>query len=82
MTALAEQAAGPAPHWDRDRLAALGFVAPAVAALILLFVLPLALLFAASLRDGDSFSLAAYAKLFGEAYYLRVIWNSLRLAVC
>lgn len=80
MTALAEQATAPAPHWDRDRLAAMAFVAPAIASLILLFALPLALLFAASLHGAEGFSFAAYAKLFGEAYYLRAIWNSLRLA--
>ena len=80
MTALAHGT--PPTKWDRDKLAGLAFVAPACIALILLFALPLALLFAASLRSADGeISLAAYQKLFGETFYLRATWNSLRLAL-
>jgi putative spermidine/putrescine transport system permease protein len=82
LTAAAQGALAAPAKWDRDRFAALGFVAPSIVALIVLFVLPLALLFAASLGDADGgFSFTAYEKLFGEAFYLRAIWNSLRLAL-
>jgi putative spermidine/putrescine transport system permease protein len=82
LTAIAQKAAAPtAPRGDRDRLAALALVAPALAVLTLIFALPLALLFAASFHGENGLSFAAYGKLFGQAYYLRAIWNSLRLAL-
>jgi len=79
---------GPAPisaskpaYWDRERVAAIGFTAPAQFVLIVLFALPLALLLAASFKGPDGFSLAAYSKLLGTQYYLWTIWNSIRLAL-
>ena len=79
---------GPAPisaskpaYWDRERVAAVGFTAPAQFVLIVLFALPLALLLAASFKGPDGFSLAAYSKLLGTQYYLWTIWNSIRLAL-
>lgn len=68
-------------YWDRERLAAVGFTAPALFVLIILFALPLALPLAASFKGPDGFSLAAYGKLLGTQYYLWTIWNSVRLAL-
>jgi putative spermidine/putrescine transport system permease protein len=81
VTAAAQGAPAPAARWDRDRLAGWGFVAPALVILIALFVLPLVLLFASSVEGPEGFTLEAYGRLFGSAFYLRTIWNSLRLAL-
>jgi hypothetical protein len=43
-------------------------------------VVPLSALLALSLWAPSGLSLAAYQKLLGAAYYLGVIWNSLKLA--
>jgi putative spermidine/putrescine transport system permease protein len=78
-------AAQPAPTSARlvepERLAAIGFVAPALLVLLAAFVLPLCLLLAASVQGSSGLSLAEYGKLLGTSYYLGVIWNSLRLAL-
>ena len=67
---------------DRERWSAIGVTAPALLVLIVLFVVPLALLLATSFSSpSGGFSLAAYQKLLGKAYYLGVIWNSLKLAL-
>jgi putative spermidine/putrescine transport system permease protein len=69
------------PVIDRDRLATLALAGPAVLVLGLLFVVPLSALLALSLCAPPGLSLAAYQKLLGAAYYLGVIWNSLKLAL-
>jgi putative spermidine/putrescine transport system permease protein len=66
---------------DRERLLAIGFAAPALIVLLAVFALPLALLLAASVLGPSGISFAGYGKLLGTAYYLGVIWNSLRLAL-
>jgi putative spermidine/putrescine transport system permease protein len=81
VTIAAQETLAKPAKLDRDKIAAIGFVTPALFVLILLFALPLILLFAASLHGADGLSLHAYGKLFGEAYYLRAIWNSFRLAL-
>lgn len=68
------------PSGDRDRWLAIGFAAPAILVLMLLFALPLALLFSASVSGPAGVTLAEYEKL-AAAHYLGVIWNSLRLAL-
>ncbi|WP_257170006.1 ABC transporter permease [Bradyrhizobium sp. SRS-191] len=70
----------PAP--DRERLAALGFVAPSVLIIAVVFVLPLALLLGVSVLDSKGGPTTAhYVRLLGTPYYLGVIWNSLRLGL-
>jgi putative spermidine/putrescine transport system permease protein len=75
------QSSPKAMYWDRERVAAIGFSAPALFVLIVLFALPLALLLAASFKGPNGFSLEAYGKLLGTSYYLWIIWNSVRLAL-
>lgn len=70
-----------APRVSRERWLALALAAPALLILLFLFVLPLAKLLAASLSNAAGFTLDEYAKLLGTAYYLGVIWNSVRLAL-
>lgn len=66
---------------NRERRIALAFLAPAVLLLLVLFVLPLLFLLPAGIRAADGgFTLAAYAKLLGDSYYLGIIWNSLKFA--
>jgi putative spermidine/putrescine transport system permease protein len=68
-----------APSSERRR--ALLLAAPGLGLLLLLFIVPLALLLAVSVRGADGFSLASFGKLFGGAYYRGAIWNSLKLAL-
>lgn len=65
----------------RDLHRALLLAAPAVLVLAGLFVLPLLLLLRVSVMGEDGISFAAYAKLLGDAYYLGVIWNSVKFAL-
>jgi putative spermidine/putrescine transport system permease protein len=81
MTAVALDAPRQARAFDRERLAALGFSLPALLILAGAFALPLALLLGASVFGPDGLTLAHYRRLFGTAYYLGVIWNSLQLAL-
>jgi putative spermidine/putrescine transport system permease protein len=85
MTPLAATATAlvspQAPSRDRERRLALLFTAPSVAVLVVLFALPLVLLLAGSVVGPSGLSLAAYGKLWGDAYYRGVIWNSLKLAL-
>ena len=81
MTAVALEAPRQARAVDRERLAALGFSFPALLILTGVFALPLALLLGVSVIGPDGLTLAHYRRLFGTAYYLGVIWNSLRLAL-
>jgi putative spermidine/putrescine transport system permease protein len=53
---------------------------PALAAISLIFMLPLGLLLAQSLWGADGFTLAGYARVLADPYYVQVIWNSLKLA--
>jgi putative spermidine/putrescine transport system permease protein len=76
----AEQTAFAPLRRNQEVLEAVIFVIPAVTVLFALFALPLVLLFAASVRGPNGPVLDAYEKLFGTAFYLRTIWNSLRLA--
>ncbi|MGY4304630.1 putative spermidine/putrescine transport system permease protein [Bradyrhizobium sp. USDA 4369] len=70
----------PAP--DRERLAAVGFVAPSVLIIALVFVVPLTLLLGVSVFDPKGgVTSAHYVRLLGTPYYLGVIWNSLRLGL-
>ncbi|MGC2776643.1 MAG: ABC transporter permease [Bradyrhizobium sp.] len=79
-TALSAPVTRPAP--DRERIAALGFIAPSVLIIALVFVLPLALLLGVSVLDAKGgITSANYTRLLGTSYYLGVIWNSLRLGV-
>lgn len=68
------------PSGDRDRWLAIGFATPATLVLVLLFALPLALLFSASVSGPAGPTLTEYEKL-ATPHYLGVIWNSLRLAL-
>ncbi|RAI42593.1 ABC transporter permease [Rhodoplanes roseus] len=68
----------PAP--DRERWLAIGFATPAALVLVVLFALPLALLFTASVAGPAGLTLSEYAKL-ATPHYLGVVWNSLRLAL-
>jgi putative spermidine/putrescine transport system permease protein len=77
----AEQTAFAPLRRNQEVLEAVIFVIPAVTVLFALFALPLVLLFAASVRGPNGPVLDAYEKLFGTAFYLRTIWNSLRLAL-
>jgi putative spermidine/putrescine transport system permease protein len=81
MTAVALDAPRQARAVDRERLAAFGFSLPALLILAGVFALPLALLLGVSVIGPDGLTLAHYRRLFGTAYYLGVIWNSLRLAL-
>jgi putative spermidine/putrescine transport system permease protein len=76
-----EQTAFAPLRRHREALEAIIFVLPAVTVLFALFALPLILLFAASVRSPNGPVLDAYEKLLGTAFYLRTIWNSLRLAL-
>ena len=77
----AEQTAFAPLRRNQEVLEAVIFVIPAVTVLFALFALPLILLFAASVRGPNGPVLDAYEKLLGTAFYLRTIWNSLRLAL-
>ena len=77
----AEQTAFAPLRRNQEALEAIIFVIPAVTVLFALFALPLVLLFAASVRGPNGPVLDAYEKLLGTAFYLRTIWNSLRLAL-
>jgi putative spermidine/putrescine transport system permease protein len=66
---------------DRERALAFGFSAPAFLILAGVFALPLALLLGVSVIGADGVTFANYSRLYGTAYYLGVIWNSLRLAL-
>lgn len=81
MTEAVLPAAPAAPAVNRERLAAFGFVTPAMLIIALLFALPLALLLGVSLVDASGLTLAHYKRLLGTPFYLGVIWNSLRLGV-
>jgi putative spermidine/putrescine transport system permease protein len=69
------------PAVDRERALAFGFSAPAFLILAGVFALPLALLLGVSVIGPDGVTFANYGRLYGTAYYLGVIWNSLRLAL-
>jgi putative spermidine/putrescine transport system permease protein len=64
-----------------ERRAAFALAGPALVVLLVLFAVPLVLLLAVSVRPPEGFSLASFGKLFGSAYYLGAIWNSLKLAL-
>lgn len=82
MTAADMPAPSPvvSPVPDRERWLAIGFAGPATLVLVVLFALPLALLFTASVAGPSGLTLAEYGKL-ATPHYLGVIWNSLRLAL-
>ena len=67
-----------APRWSVDPRAFLA--APALAYILLMFALPLGLLLAKSLWGPDGFTLTGYRRVFGDPYYLQVIFDSLKLA--
>jgi putative spermidine/putrescine transport system permease protein len=81
MTAVALDAPEQPRAVDRERVVALGFSLPALLILAGVFALPLALLLGVSVIGPDGLTFANYRRLFGTAYYLGVIWNSLRLAL-
>lgn len=64
-----------------ERAAALALAAPALLALLALYVAPLAHLIPASFTGADGFSLAAYRRLLGDAYGLSLVGNSLWLGL-
>ncbi|MDC7788244.1 ABC transporter permease [Rhodoplanes sp. TEM] len=82
MTATELPAPSPvvSPAPDRERWLAIGFAGPATLVLVVLFALPLALLFTASVAGPAGLTLSEYEKL-ATPHYLGVIWNSLRLAL-
>lgn len=80
MTVAAQPAGASRRARVRERRLAWSFAGPAVLVLALLFVVPLALLLAASVMPGGALSFSEYARLLGSAHYLGVVWNSLRLA--
>lgn len=81
MTDAVAPAATPAATLDRERLRAVAFLAPTALFLLAAFVIPLVLLLGVSARGPEGLSFDAYARLLGDDYYRRVIWNSLRLAL-
>ena len=81
MTQVVVPAPAPVGAVDRERLRGLAFLAPALLFLLIAFVTPLVLLLGVSVAGPHGLSLDAYVKLLGMDYYLRVIWNSLRLAL-
>ncbi len=81
MSLPVQKPTSPPRRWNRETLEAVTFVTPAVTVLIVVFALPLILLFTASLRGPNGLAFDAYQKLFGTAFYLQTIWNSLRLAL-
>ncbi len=81
MTDAVAPAATPAATLDRERLRAVAFLAPTALFLLAAFVIPLVLLLGVSARGPEGLSFDAYARLLGDDYYRRVIWNSLRLGL-
>lgn len=86
MTPTTAAAAPPsrkivAPRWTRERAAGLLLALPAVATLLLLYVVPLAHLIPQSLGVGAAYSLDAYRQIVGAAFGRTLIWNSLRLGL-
>jgi putative spermidine/putrescine transport system permease protein len=79
--ALPSLAASDTPRparWSIDPRAFLA--APALVYIALMFALPLGLLLAKSLWGPEGFTLAGYRRVFGDPYYLQVIFDSLKLA--
>ena len=60
---------------------ALLLAAPAALVLAALYVAPLAHLIPTSLSEDGGFSLAAYRRVLGTAFGLKLVWNSLRLGL-
>jgi putative spermidine/putrescine transport system permease protein len=86
MTPTTAAAAPPsrkiaAPRWTRERAAGLLLALPAVATLLLLYVVPLAHLIPQSFGVGAAYSLDAYRQIVGAAFGRTLIWNSLRLGL-
>ena len=81
MTDVALPAPAPTASVDRERLTAFGFALPSFLILASLFALPLVLLLGVSVIGPDGLTFVNYRRLFGTAFYLGVIWNSLRLGV-
>jgi len=81
MTDVALPAPAPTASVDRERLTAFGFALPSFLILAGLFALPLVLLLGVSVIGPDGLTFVNYRRLFGTAFYLGVIWNSLRLGV-
>jgi putative spermidine/putrescine transport system permease protein len=79
--AIAQAPSDRAKPIDPEVWSALGLAGPAFLVLAGMFVVPLSLLLAISVWGPEGFSLAAYQKLLGSAYYLGVIWNTLKLAL-
>jgi putative spermidine/putrescine transport system permease protein len=80
-TALSDRTVRAAPRarrWSFDPRSLLA--APALVYVALMFVLPLGLLLAKSLWGPDGFTLTGYRRVFGDPYYLQVIFDSLKLA--
>jgi putative spermidine/putrescine transport system permease protein len=74
-------ASADAPRTARRSIDPRAFLAaPALVYIALMFVLPLGLLLAKSLWGPDGFTLAGYRRVFGDPYYLQVIFDSLKLA--
>jgi putative spermidine/putrescine transport system permease protein len=69
---------GAAPRWTFEPRSLMAL--PAIAYIALIFVLPLGLLLTKSLWGDEGFSLAGYRRVFGDPYYVKVIWDSLTLA--
>jgi putative spermidine/putrescine transport system permease protein len=67
-----------APRWTFEPRSLLAV--PALVYIALMFVLPLGLLLTKSLWGPDGFTLTGYRRVFGDPYYLQVIFDSLKLA--
>jgi len=76
---MSHAANGPLLDPERRRRLLLG--APAVAFLLLFFVVPLVENALVSVRHGGGYDFAGYAKLFSDTYYLDVIWTTLRVSL-
>jgi putative spermidine/putrescine transport system permease protein len=78
---LPTRASADRPPWWR-RLDPMPMLAlPATLALGVAFGVPLLMLLLASVRGADGFTLASYVAFFGDPFHVRVVWNSLRMAV-
>jgi putative spermidine/putrescine transport system permease protein len=69
------------PRLSRERATGLLLALPAIAALVVLYAVPLAHLIPQSFGVGAEYSLDAYRQILGASFGRSLIWNSLRLGL-
>ena len=81
-TDLPLASAAPAPGFRiTPRIAAALIAMPALLYMLVVYALPLLMLFGASFQDADGLSVRGYRKILSDPYYLSVIWNSVQLGL-